>query len=73
VSRARRCLGLDPSGLPHVRHMKHGLYQLGPYVHVEPSPAPGLVPFQGCRGYEWAYTEGIAYTLEAPLESDRSA
>jgi hypothetical protein len=82
VSRARRCLGLDPTGLPHVRHMKRGLYQLGPYVHLERAPvAPGgrsngagAVPFQGCRGYEWAYSEGIAYALEAPAEGDiRSA
>jgi hypothetical protein len=73
VSRARRCLGLDPTGLPHVRNMKHGLYKVGPYVHVEPPPRPGLVPFQGCRGYEWAYTEGIAYSLENQVEADRSA
>lgn len=82
VSRARRCLGHDPTGLPHVRHMKRGLYQLGPYVHLERGPeglhggppGAGSVPFQGCRGYEWAYTEGIAYALEAPAEADsRSA
>ena len=79
VSRARRCLGLDPSGLPHVRHMTRGLYQLGPYVHVErqsaaPSNGTESVPFQGCRGYEWAYSEGIAYTLEGPAEAEsRSA
>jgi hypothetical protein len=76
VSRARRCLGLDPTGLPHVRHLTRGLYQVGPYVHVEQKPAGanGSVPFQGCRGYEWAYSEGIAYALEAPVEADsRSA
>ena len=82
VSRARRCLGLDPTGLPHVRHMTRGLYQLGPYVHVEREAAAwssrsngtGPVPFQGCRGYEWAYSEGIAYALEPPAEVEgRSA
>lgn len=82
VSRARRCLGLDPTDEPHVRHVKHGLYKLGPYVHLERTPGPRSgtssvqlpLPFEGCRGYEWAYAEGIAYALEVSPEAvERSA
>lgn len=82
VSRARRCLGLDPSDEPHVRHIKHGRYTLGPYVHLERTPGPLSqtsptqlpLPFEGCRGYEWAYAEGFAYALDAgPDVVDRSA
>lgn len=71
ISRARRALGLDPTGEHHVRHCQHGLYRVGPYVHLETErPAgPGdqqlALPFRGCKGYEWAYTEGIAYALES--------
>jgi hypothetical protein len=68
ISRARRCLGLDPTGDHHVRHCERGRYRLGPYVHLETNrpSVPGdqlALPFRGAKGYEWAYTEGIAYTL----------
>lgn len=70
ISFARRCLGPDPTGEHHVRHFERGRYRLGPYVHLERArPARDgdqlALPFRGCPGYEWAYTEGIAYNLES--------
>ena len=52
---------------------KHGRYTLGPYVHLERTPGPMSqtsptqlpLPFEGCRGYEWAYAEGFALECRA--------
>jgi DNA-binding SARP family transcriptional activator len=78
VSRARRCLGLDPEGQPHVRHVDHGDYRVGMFVHLDAelieagiSGARALergLPFQGMSGFEWAYEEGLAYSLQRPVD-----
>jgi hypothetical protein len=81
VSRARRLLGLDPTGVHHLRPVDNRRYRLGPYVDTDAevvqrsfgSEEAGRlvrgVPFEGTsRGYEWAYEEGIAYRLNAAID-----
>lgn len=81
VSRARRLLGLDPTGVHHLLPVDNRRYRLGPFAATDadvlrgltdPSGAALLVrglPFEGTgRGYEWAYEEGLAYRLSAVIE-----
>lgn len=78
VSRARRCLGLDADGVPHIRFVDKGIYRVGPHVHIDceliaagVAGADGLqrgLPFQGTRGFEWAYDEGLAYSLQRVVD-----
>lgn len=84
VSRARRLLGHDPTGLHHVLKVDNRRYRLGPYVVTDASVFEALqgtrgaaclvrgIPFEGTnRGYEWAYEDGIAYRLSAIIEECR--
>jgi hypothetical protein len=81
VSRARRLLGHDPTGIHHVLKVDNRRYRLGPYVVTDASLFEAYqgtgevarlvrgIPFEGTdRGYEWAYEEGIAYRLSAIIE-----
>lgn len=81
VSRARRLLGHDPTGIHHVLKVDNRRYRLGPYVVTDASVFEAFqgnrevarlvrgIPFEGTdRGYEWAYEEGIAYRLSAIIE-----
>lgn len=81
VSRARRRLGLDPTGVHHLLPVDNRRYRLGPFAATDAdvmrdfpdcSEAARLVrglPFEGTgRGYEWAYEEAHAYRLSAVIE-----
>ncbi|MGI8809016.1 MAG: hypothetical protein ACR2KK_14485 [Acidimicrobiales bacterium] len=81
VSRARRLLGLDPTGVHHLRPVDNRRYLLGPYVVTdadilqrssgsrESSRLVRGLPLEGTSsGYEWAYEEAHAYRLSAIVE-----
>ena len=81
VSRARRLLGLDPTGVHHLRPVDNRRYLLGPYVVTDADvlqQSHGLgeasrlvrgLPFEGTAiGYEWAYEEAHAYRLSTLVE-----